>query len=162
MSVRTVAWLVLGVAVVSAVLTALVGLDVQRHGEWRRERRRLEREAAQLVAQVDSLQRVAARVDTVYRTKWLPRWEVVRDSLPPVTPRESVVVAIADSTIRTCTLALDACQRAGFAQDSLIGVQRAQLAWERQQPKACRFLGVRCELVAGVAGFVSGLWLGSR
>lgn len=122
------------------------------------EQRRAQTEVLQ--RSVDSLRREAAKRDTVYRTKWRTRWDTVVATIQPETPRESTLVAVADSTIGACTLALNSCTRLSYTQDSVIRAQRIEIKVLEKKPGPCRLLGVRCEVVTGVLGFAGGLLVG--
>lgn len=122
------------------------------------EERREQTEALQ--RSVDSLRRDAGKRDTVFRTKWLTRWDTVVATIQPETPRESTLVAVADSTIAACTLALNSCARLGLTQDSIIRAQRVEIKVLEKKPGPCRLLGVRCEVVTGVLGFTGGFLAG--
>lgn len=144
------------------VVLAMGGVSYVAHSAARRavaeqEARRLSGVVTALRAQVDSLQRMAARVDTVYRTV-----RVRYDSLLPgdtVRVRDTLYVRkdIADTTIRACGLALDACQRAGLARDVVIAAQDSLITALRRRPGPCRLLGVPCGVAALLGGFAAGV-----
>lgn len=99
--------LVLGIVLVVAVVLFF---------QQRQAASRAERRAAMATAAADSLRRrgdslaAAYTVDTLRLTRWVTRWDSV--TMPGVvdTVPVEVIVAVADSTIRACTLALGTCE----------------------------------------------------
>lgn len=111
----------------------------------------------QLRVTADSLARIAGKVDTLWRERIKPRWDSVRIT-DTVVVNNIVYVPrpAADSAIKGCSLALDACQRAGLAKDDLIATQDSLLTVLRKNTR-CKFLGIPCETVALVGGFAAGV-----
>lgn len=98
--------------VLAVVLVGLLLLFLrERQAAIRAERRAVTAEEA-----ADSLRRrgdsvaVVYQVDTLRLTRWMTRWDSV--TLPGVvdTVPVEVLVAVADSTIRACTVALSTCE----------------------------------------------------
>jgi hypothetical protein len=142
---------------------ALIGVSCWGANQVRRTRELagavqvLESQAQQAAALMDSLRRAAQTRDTVYRQKWLPRWDTVR-TRETVTLNDTVYVpfAVADSTVMACTMALDACQRLGIQQDTVIARQRLVIQALERKPGPCRVIGMRCEVLTLVGGLVLG------
>lgn len=85
-------------------------------------------------ARADSLSRVAA-VDTVMLTRWLTRYDTLRDTLN-VHDTLSVIryVAAADSTIHACRAAVSSLSLSCAAKDTLIETQARTIAKLRTIP----------------------------
>lgn len=138
-------------------LLAVIGLGL--YGQEQRRRGAAEAEGARWKRQADSLAKVAAKVDTIYRIqrdtfyirrdRWdtafvdVERWkhdttEVVR------------YVSLADSTIKACTLALQSCD----AREALrLGQIRAwERRWEtRDKPRPAWQVWLERAAIAGVS-----------
>ncbi len=147
------------VAVAATVLGAIgyASYSAQQRALAEQEVKRLSMVLGNEKKRADSLQVEAGRRDTVYRTI-----RVRYDSLLPgdtVRVRDTLYVRkdIADTTIHACTLALGACQRAGFAKDAVVLVQDSVIRALRQRPGPCRVAGVSCGVLGLVGGFAAGV-----
>jgi hypothetical protein len=128
-----------------------------------RERLRVE------VAAAKALGRSVQRTDTVYLrdtvrlTRRLTRWDTVRAGVDTLrdtvrVPVETVrwITATADSTIRECRIVQLSCEARVAVRDSLLDVQRRQLAiMAKQRPGFVKRWGERVTWLA--AGVVLGV-----
>ena len=119
----------------------------------------LTRSLSYATAAADSLSRIAAKTDTVWRTQYVTYTTPgPRDTM---TVHDTVYIRkdIADATVGACSVALTSCQRAGVARDSVIADLRAINAALAKKPGPCRVLNVRCEIITGAAGLAAGVLL---
>lgn len=95
------------------------------------------------------------RADTVRLTRWRVRWDSVRDTLwrrDTLTVRESILVAVADSTIGACRDALSSCE----VRTELLAAALARVTAERDSIVRARRPGWRERIGWGAVGFVAG------
>jgi hypothetical protein len=138
-------------------------------GLWSHAQRRagaLEGELRQLRARGDSLERAARTTrtvfvrDTVTLTKAVAKWHtridsVMRVDTVPLTVRESVFVAAADTAIRACRSVVSSCSASLRADSLVIANQTATIrALERSRPGMVRRWGER--VAWGLAGYAIG------
>jgi hypothetical protein len=64
---------------------------------------------------------------------------------------------VADEAVQSCSLALDACQKAGIVRDSVMAQQDRLIKVLEKKPGPCRFAGVRCEILTGILGITLGV-----
>ena len=137
---------------------ALVVVLVLAYGCEQRKRGAAEALTATIAKERDSLARASRRIDTVYRrdTMRLTRWRdsvvTLRDSLTLTDTVEVVrFIAVQDSTIAACSVALTTCEERVAVRDRQLDAWRRQ--WEAR-PKPPSALAKWTERIGwGLAGF---------
>jgi len=114
-------------------------------------------ELARLTIEADSLRRVSARVDTVYKrdtlrfTRWRDSLVTLRESLTVTDTLEVVrFVAAQDSTIVACSAALLTCERRVGIRDERLAIEAGRFRaleatiptrWDRLRRTGCAVVG---------------------
>jgi hypothetical protein len=148
---------------VVAVLVAAGAKGCYDHGQREQGALRERLRAADSTAKALAVS--VRRVDTVYRrdtlrlTRALTRWDTVRAGVDTITDTVAVpvevvrwVVASADSAVSACRSVVQTCEQRVAVRDSLLDVQRRQLAiMAKQRPGFVKRWGERAAwLAAGV------------
>lgn len=137
-----------------ALLLAVVALFA--YGAEQRRRGAAEAEGARWKAELDSLSQVVRRVDTVYQVR-RDTFYVQRRKLDTLTvtverwmhDTTEVVryVALADSTVRACTLALQSCDERDALRVQQLGAWEKR--WEtREKPRSAFWVWTERGLIA--------------
>lgn len=132
------AWL-LGAAVAASLAWGGISVHLRAIGRWEAREAAARQDARRWAQRADSLSRVF-HVETVHVARAVARWRTVRDTLwrldtVPITRRETLLVAAAETAITACTRALGTCAEALEARDSVtVALRRQLVATQKQRP----------------------------
>ena len=122
---------VLVLVLLSGLLGVMVVLQYQRGSKLQAEARAAGAAADSLNTIADSL-RKSYTSDTVYLNKWKIKWDTLRLAGKTDTVPKEVIIAIADSTIQACTMALNTCEmRVAVERERADSIESAMDKWKK-------------------------------